>query len=119
MPVKDPSVCLITTLRKYFEMVPVRQEDPCFYFRNKENELKSLTYEQLSSQLKEWLDKIGEDGSKFTLNCLRRGGMTHTFEMGIRPEFIKMMGDWASQCFFRYLDIALNNRLRAAVKFIK
>ena len=41
----------------------------------------------------------------------------HAFDVGIQPEFIKMMGDWASQAFLHYLDIALDNRLQAAVRF--
>ena len=119
MSKEDKRVCPIANLKQYFVMVLVSPQSPCFGFVNEHGELKALTYAQLDEQLKEWIHKTGRDESGFTLNCLHRGGTTHAFEMGIRPEFIQMMGDWASECFYRYLDIALDSRLHAAIKFAK
>ena len=117
MPAKDKDVCLITVLRRYFRLMPAKPTDPLFCYYNSKKQLKALTYDQLDTLLKDWMEEIGQDKQLFSLHGLRRGGTTHAFDMGIKPEYIKMMGDWASQCFYRYIDIALNNRLQAAVKF--
>ena len=119
MPADNKKVCLIATLKEYFEQVPAKPSDPMFCYRNKCKQLKALMYEQLAEQFKTWVKEIGMDDGKHTLHGLRCGGMTHAFQMGIKPEFIRMMGDWMPQCFFRYLDVALDDRLQAAVKFIQ
>ena len=119
MPAQDPRICLLEVLKYYFKIVPAPETAPCFCYHNKCKQCRALMYSQADVQLKEWIKKVGTDETGFTLHCLHRGGTTHAFEMGIKPEYIKMMGDWASQCFFRYLDIALDNRLRAVIKFTK
>ena len=119
VPAKDPGVCLVATLWMYFDRVPAASGDPCFCFRNDKNQLKALTYEQLATQFKTWVKKVGRDEHRYTLHGLRRGGTSHAFDRGIKPEYIKMMGDWASSCFYRYLDIALDHCLKAAVRFAK
>ena len=119
MPSSDRGVCLIANLRRYFAIVPAHPTDPCFCFRNKTGQLKALTYDQLATQFKDWIKKIGLDQNVHTLHGIRRGGTSHAFNMGIKPEYIKMMGDWASNCFYCYLDIALEHRLKAVVKFAK
>ena len=115
----NSSICLIQTLRRYFNQVVAQDADPMFCYRDDKDVLKALTYSQLSEQLKDWVKKTGRVADGHTLHGLRRGGTLHAFRMGIKLEFIKMMGDWASQCFFRYLDVTLDDRLRAAVRFVK
>ena len=70
MPSKDKRVCLIHNLRQYFGLVPVSDGSPCFCFHNKEGELKALTYDQLTSQIKEWIGKTGRDGQEYTGHTL-------------------------------------------------
>ena len=119
MPSTDKSVCRISNLLRYFALVSAKPSDPCFCYRNHRCQLKALMYEQLGSQLKDWVKELGEDQNKYSLHGLRRGRTSHAFDMGIKPEYIKMMGDWASTCFYRYLDITLDQRLKATVKFVK
>ena len=119
MPSTDDSICLIKVMKRYLQLVPACDVDPCFCYRNKKGRLLALTYEQMTAQIKDWVTATGREGDLYTGHCLRRGGTSHTFEMGIRPEYIRMMGDWASQCFYRYLDISLQHRIKAAVKFAK
>ena len=119
MPAVDPQVCLITVLKKYFKLVPARGNDPCFCYHNKSGELKALTYGQLNEQLKTWVKATGKEGKDYTTHCLRRGGTSHAFESGIKTDYIKLMGDWASQCYFRYIDVTMDHRIRAAVRFSK
>ena len=50
-------------------------------------------------------------------HCLRRGGINHAVKMGISPEYLQVLGDWASQVFLVYIDFALDLRLQLANKF--
>ena len=79
MPADKRKVCLIATLKEYFQQVPAKPSDPMFCYRNKCKQLKVLMYEQLAEQFKTWVKEIGMDDGKHTLHGLRCGGMTHTF----------------------------------------
>ena len=82
-PASHADICPLVTLKKYFEMVPADNTDPCFCFRNEKNVLKALTYAQLSKQLKQWIKEKGRDCMKFTLHGMRRGSMTHGYKIGL------------------------------------
>ena len=88
---------------------------PCFAYHNKQGYVKALTYKQLNEQIKTWVEKAGRSGS-FSTHCLHRGGINHGLKCGISPEYLQVMGDWASQCFLIYIDFALGLGLQLADK---
>ena len=96
-------------------MVPAKDTDPCFCYRNSKNELKALTYSQLSEKLKNWVTSTGCDGSMYTLHGMRRGSMTHMFNSGIDSSTIKLVRDWCSDTFLCYIDLDIQNRVKASV----
>ena len=53
----------------------------------------------------------------FTLYCLRRGGASWCFEIDISMEAIRLMGNWASNSYKDYIDLTVDKRLRAALRF--
>ena len=46
------------------------------------------------------------DPAPFNTHSLRAGGATRLFELGKRPEFIAMMGRWASDAVLHYVRVA-------------
>ena len=60
-PVKDPKICLIRVLDHMIQQIPAKQANPLFCYRNARNELKTLTYDQLSKQLKTWIERTVHD----------------------------------------------------------
>ena len=117
-PAPDSRICLIQTLQMYFRMVPVGDDEPCFCYRNEKGTLKALTYGQLNTQIQSWVKRTGRTGS-FSTHCLRRGGCNHGVKSGLAPEYIRKIGDWASDCFLKYIDVDLDMRCAAAVQFNK
>ena len=118
-PAKVEQICLIRVLDRYFKTVKVSDEGLCFSYHNKRGQLKALTYGQLNEQIKTWVDKTGREGSSYMTHCLRRGGINHAVCSGISPEYLQVMGDWASQCFLIYIDFALDLRLDLASKMVE
>lgn len=45
----------------------------------------------------------------FSSHSFRRGGATWAMSCGVPGEIVKLMGDWASTCYLRYLDQIPNN----------
>ena len=118
-PASRSDICPLANLKCYFELVPATDEDPCFCYFNAKNELKALTYAQVSAKLKEWVKATGRDESTYTLHGMRRGSTTHCFDSGIDPDSIKLIGNWSSDAYFRYIDMDMKNRVKAAVTFSK
>ena len=115
-PSKNKSICLVRCLDHYFKTVKVADHQPCFSFHNERNEVKALTYGQLNEHIKTLVKRTGRDRDQYSTHCLRRGGTNFAVCSGISPEYIQVMGDWASQSFLMYIDFALDLRLNLAEK---
>ena len=62
---------------------------------------------------------IGEDPSIFTLHSLHRGGTTFAYQSNMEGEMIKLMGDWASDTYKRYVDISMDKRYDSMKLFVE
>ena len=78
-----------------------------------------LTYPRLTYWFKEWLDKAGMSSQSFTLHSCRRGGATFLREADIPGEMIKVLGNWASEAYLRYIDLTLSKRVEATCTFAR
>ena len=115
---EDDRICLVRVLDRYFERVQVKDNDPCFSYHNEKGKLKALTYKQLNEQMKEWARKVGYEGS-FTTHALRRGGIRHGIKSGISPDYLRIMGDWSSDSFLKYVDLDVDIPSALTVQFNK
>ena len=113
-PARDLSICLVKVLHRYFKAVLAKPYHPCFCYTNESGEVKALIYGQLNEQIKQWVTKTGRQGNEYTTHCLHGGGSNHAIRSGLSPEFVQVMGDWASMCFLQYIDFALDLRLQIA-----
>ena len=77
----------------------------------------TLTYPRLTYWFKTWLAQAGYDHTKFSMHSCRRGGATFLHEADIPGQIIKLLGDWASDCCLRYIDLTLDKRVQAAQDF--
>ena len=55
----------------------------------------------------------------FSLYSLRRGGATFAYQSNIEAEMIKLMGDWASDAYKRYIDISMDKRFDSMKLFVE
>ena len=116
-PASREEISPLATMKKLFDAVPANDTDPCFSFRNSKNELKALTYSQLSEQLKNWVEATGRDPTRYTLHGMRRGSTSHAYKVGVDSCTLKLLGDWLSDTYLRYIDVDVEKRVEAAVKF--
>ena len=113
----NSKICLIQVLQRYFKAVPATDVDPCFCYKDENGDFRALSYAQLNKQIKTWVSQTGRKEDRYTSHCLRHSGINHALRCQIEPEFLQIMGDWASTCFLRYVDFELDLRLEAAQKF--
>lgn len=112
------NICPVSALKRLFLLVRGQPSDPLFAFRRKSKctqQLRTLTYVTLQYYLKSWLTKAGYKPQRYSCHSLRRGGATFAFSRKVPSESIQKMGDWASDCYKKYLEEDLSIRISAAV----
>ena len=115
LPVSKQSICPKKWLTMMIRAIPASPEDPLFSIPTPLGN-RALSYSTLAHQYKQWVQTLGLQGN-YTLHGLRRRGATHAFETGISDHLIRTLGDWASNCFRRYIDVTMDSRLRASIMF--
>ena len=72
----------------------------------------------MTVKLRSWLEKISEDPQKFSLHSRRRGGAFHAHRSNIWEEMIKILGNWASDAFRRYIDLSTDHKFQSMQAFV-
>ena len=76
-----------------------------------------LTYPRLTFWFKKWLRDCKIDTSRFSLHSCRRGDATFLHNADIPAQMIKLLGNWASEAYLRYIDVTLNKRVESMSKY--
>lgn len=103
-------LCPLQAYRNMISLVPARRSDNAFVFPSK-SKAKPVTYQFMQKFLKVVISNLGLDSSKYSSHSFRRGGATWAFKSQVPTRLIQVQGDWASQCYMRYLDLSLEQRL--------
>lgn len=73
------------------------------------NEVKPLTTSKFTRRIRECLVSEGND---ISCHSFRRGGASFMYQIGLSAQDIKLLGDWKSSCYFRYLNNDTKDRFR-------
>ena len=115
----------IKAIKDMLRLTPnTTKRDPLFLYKRQnksshtpydtDNKYSVLTYETVTSYLKQWLDQAGFKGRRFTMHGLRRGGATNAYNMRIPEHAIQLLGDWRSDAYKNYLEEDLSKRIATA-----
>ena len=96
-------------LHALFRQVKVPDTSPAFSFSQR----SFVTYSTFTTRLKALLTKAGYDAALYSGHSFRRGGATFLHSCGGSALMVQATGDWASQCFTRYLYLSFEERLRS------
>ena len=99
------------------QMTPAPPSAPVFCIKDKRGELRPLTYPVISAQFKDWVAKVGFNSSNYTMHSLRRGGASWASKKDIPTHFIKVLGNWASEAYLRYISTDAEVKLTAQRHF--
>ena len=108
-------LCLASWVLKLVQTCPAKGHNNLFSYTVPGSEQAiPVTYRELTYQMREWLRLIGEPHfDKFTSHSLRRGGTSHAFNNGVPEQTVKVLGNWASQCYRRYIELTVETRIQA------
>ena len=106
------ALCPVYHMRKLFTTFNLQPTLPAFSYVEK-NKIKCITYTGFTKELRRLLDAAGYKSSSYSGHSFRRGGATHLYSLGADPLIIQASGDWASDCYTRYVCLSLDQRLKA------
>ena len=107
---QESKLCPVKALERVINSRVTVKQHHCFRRANG----TSFTYLQLNKKLKEVIQKVGEDPTQFSSHSVRHGGCTWAFLSGVPPEMIKLLGNWKSDCYLRYLHYPFETRVAAS-----
>jgi hypothetical protein len=97
------------------QLIPGRPSDPVFFVPQGKHKIP-VSYPHWQKWLKYLIEASGRDPSRFATHSFRRGGASFAFQAGVPTEVIKLLGDWKSDAFFRYLQVPMLDKAKAAAK---
>ena len=115
--VADPVRALdpVFHLKKLFSTFSLPDHMPAFSYI-KRGRIMCVTYSKFTKDLRKLLDKAGFRAKSYSGHSFRRGGATYLYRLGADPLLIQASGDWASDCYQRYVFLSLDQRLEAQLK---
>ena len=108
--------CPVKALLQVFANCPCLPHDPLFAYRRADSKKTTVTYHTLQRWLRTWGEEVGLDPREISSHSLRRGGATTAFIQDIDVECIRAMGDWASNCYQRYIQLGMSQRRKLAAR---
>jgi hypothetical protein len=111
-------ICPVRHYRNMIRALPGSPHDPAFFWYQGKSKTP-VTYKDWALHQRSLIAKTGRDHTKFSSHSFRRGGASFAFKVGIPAETIKLLGDWQSDAFLRYIQIPMEKKVEAAVKISK
>ena len=118
LPANNKGICPVFWVHYLTNKIPGLPTDPVLMIIN-DGEKVALSANQLIYRLRKWLILIGEDSLAYSLHSLCRGGATFAYESNMEGKMIKLLGDWASDCYKRYVDISMDKRYESMKAFVE
>ena len=117
LPAKNKAICPVFWMYYMIHKIPAEPQHPVL-FLGKQTGL-ALSANQLIYRFRKWLILSGHNPTIYSLHSLRRGGATFAYQSDIEAEMIKLLGDWASDCYKRYIDVSMDKRYESMKLFVE
>ena len=118
LPVRNKAICPVLWAQYMFSIIPAQPQDAAFTIYSGNHKV-ALSSNQLCTRLRKWLEIIKYPSEEYSLHSLRRGGATFTHQCNIKADMIKLLGDWASDAYQRYIHINIDDRFETMEAFVE
>lgn len=106
--IKGSILCPVKAYRNMCRVIPNSNEDHALFLLPNRS---IVTYTQFQNKLRHCIEKIGLNPSLYSSHSFRRGGASLAFRAKIPADKIKMLGDWKSDCYRKYLSFDFEDKL--------
>ena len=94
-------LCPVTAVDKAFKVCKLGEDAPAFVC---DVIGTPMTGQCFTCKFKCLVEKCGLDPKGFASHSFRRGSATWAMQCGVPSDMIKIMGDWSSNCYQKYVD---------------
>ena len=118
LPANNPAICPVFWMHYMIHKIPAGPDHPVLALHDK-NKILALSANQLIYRIRKWLILAGEEPAGYSLHSLCRGGATFAYQANIEGDMIKLLGDWASDAYKRYIDVSMDKRYDTMKAFVE
>ena len=118
LPATNKAVCPVFWVHYMVHKIPVLPDQPALAIVSA-NKVQALSANQLIYRFRKWLILIGADPMQYSLHSLHRGGATFAYQADIEADMIKLLGDWASDAYKRYIDVSMDKQYDSMKTFVQ
>lgn len=113
-------LCPVTALLHYLTLTSSAPIDgPAFVLPRGTHGFVPFTPTDFVSRLRSLLARLGQCPGHFAAHSFRRGGASWALQCGMPPDIVRVLGDWRSDTYLKYIDIPLTSRVKFAQTFSK
>ena len=117
LPAKNKAICPVFWMHYMVNTIQVLPHEPVLALKA-QGKTWTLSANQLIYRFRKWLILISEEPTIYSLHSLHRGGATFAYQSNMEGEMIKLLGDWASDTYKRYIDISMDKRYGSMKQFV-
>ena len=98
------SLCPVEAYKNMCHLAPLEGQHPAFAIKSSRGPVQGI-YQQFNQKLKKLIGACGFNPEDFSTHSCRRGGATCAFQEDVPEILIQLQGDWASDCYMKYLQM--------------
>ena len=117
LPIPGSPFCPIRAYRDMCRLIPGKPHQPAFMVWKGANKV-AYSYPQWQKRFKHLLACTGHDHTKFSSHSFRRGGASFAFQAGVPDETVKLIRNWRSDSFYKYLHIPMKSKPLLLTEFV-
>ena len=110
-------LCPVEAYKNMCQLVPLEAQHPAFALKSSRGPLQ-VTYQQFNQRLKKLVGACGLNPGEFSTHSFRRGGATCAFQADVPEILIQLQGDWASDCYKKYLQMGMAEKRTVSLRLV-
>ena len=113
VPVPGSPLCPVSAYARMLKLLPAPPSSLAFVFPSGKS-FAPISYWSFQSLFRRLVGLTGRDPAGYSTHSFRRGGASFAYSVGVRGELIQAQGDWASDAYKVYLEMAFPQRVQVA-----
>ena len=118
LPTRNKAICPVFWMHYVINMIPAQPTDPVLLLMAGKKYLHTIS-QSANLQIQEMVDSNRTRPNNILITLAHEGGVTFAYQSNLEAEMIKLLGDWASDAYKRYIDVSMEKRYESMKLFVE